>query len=134
MIGWDLRISMTCLHVSSAAWPALTALDWLRLHSQRSLSQRELFLVPHTIISLIRESWRLPNSHSELNFLNLVTKLWKFWPSCCLYVKNLWLRIVMFFLELQYSENLWSTGANLISSPGSKVKVSYFSSVLANSC
>ena len=54
-----------CLRVSSAAWPALIALDGVRSHSRRSLSRRELSLVPHTIISLSRESWRLSNPHSE---------------------------------------------------------------------
>ena len=82
--GWDLRISRACLRVSSAAWPALIALDRVRSHSRRSLSRSELSLVPHTIISLIRESWRLSNSHLELNFFNSATKSWKFWPSCLL--------------------------------------------------
>ena len=126
-VGWDLRISGACLCVSSAALPALIALGRVKSHSQRSLSGRELSLVPHTIISFIRESRDLSNSHSELNFFNSVTKSWKFWPSCCLYVKNLWQRMVIFFLGLQYSENLCRTGANFISSPGSKVKVSYIS-------
>ena len=80
---------------------------------------------PHKIISLIRESWRISNSHSELNFFNLVTKSWKLWPSFYLYAKNLWERMVVFFLGLKYSENLWKTGANFVSSPGSKVKVSF---------
>ena len=115
------------LHVSSAAWPALIALDRVRSHSRRSYSRRELSLVLHAIISLIKESWRLSNSHSELNFFNSLTNSWKFWPSCCLYVKNLWRRMVMFFLGLQYSENLCRAGANFISSPGSEVKVLYIS-------
>ena len=85
-----------------AAWPALIALDRVRSHSRRSLSQSELSLVPHTIISLTRKPWRLSNSHSEFNFFNSVTKSWKFWPPCCLHVKNLWRRMVIFFLGLQY--------------------------------
>ena len=36
-------------------------------------------------------------------------------------------RMIMFFIGLQFSENLCRTGANFISSPGSKVKVSYIS-------
>ena len=126
-VGWDLRILQACLRVSSAARPALIALDRVRLHSRRSFSWRELSLVPHTIISLIRESWRLSNSHSELNFFNSVTKSWKFWPSCCLCVKNFWWRMVTFFLGLQYFKNLCRTGANFILSSGSKVKFSHIS-------
>ena len=80
---------------------------------------------PHKIISLIRESWRISSSHSELNFFNLVTKSWKLWPSFYLYAKKLWERMVVFFLGLKYSENLWKTGVNFVSSPGSKVKVSF---------
>ena len=89
VVGWDLRILQACLHVSSAAWPVLITLDRVRSDSQRSLSQRELSLVPHTIISLIRKSWTLSNSHSELNFFHSVTKSWKFWSSCYLYVIKL---------------------------------------------
>ena len=99
----------------------------MRSHSQGSLSWKELSLVPHTIILMIRESWRLSNSYLELKFFNSVTKLWKFWPSCCLCVKKLWHKMVVFFLGLQYSENLWSKGADFISSPSSRVKVSYIS-------
>ena len=64
----------------------------------------------------------------ELNFFNTVKKSWKFWPYCYLYVKNLWQRMVMFFLGffqgLQCFKNLWRTGGNIILSAGSKVKVS----------
>ena len=88
-VGWDIRVSLVCVRVSSAAWPALIALYKVRSHSQRSLSRRELSLVPHTIISLIRESWRLSNSHSELNFLIRSQNLESFdplapciWKSC----------------------------------------------------
>ena len=100
------EILWACLHVSSASWPALIALDRVRLNSWKNLSYRELSLVPYTTISLIRESWRLSDSHLELNFFNLVTKSWKFWPSCCLYVKNLWCRMVVFFLGLISGFNL----------------------------
>ena len=103
--GWDLRILWACLRVSSGAWSALIALDRVRSHSQRSFSRSKISLVPHTIISLIRESCTLSNSHLELNFLNSVTKSWKFSPSCCLNVKNMSRRMVMFFLGLQYSKN-----------------------------
>ena len=126
VVGWDLRILQACLHVSSAAWPVLITLDRVRSDSRRCLSQRELSLVPHTIISLIRESWKLSNSHSELNFFHSVTKSWKFWPSCYLYVKNLRQRMVMFFLELQYSKNLCIAGTNFIPLPDSKIKLSFF--------
>ena len=70
VVGWDIRILLACLRISSAAWPALIALDGVRPHSQRSPSRRELSLVLHAIISLIRESWKLSNSHSELTCFN----------------------------------------------------------------
>ena len=49
--------------------------------SEKPFHERELSLVPHTIISLIRESWRLSNSHLEL--FNSVKKLWKFLLPVC---------------------------------------------------
>ena len=91
--------------------------------SEVAFSKRSFTKVPHTTISLIKEYLSLSNSHLELNFLNSVAKSWKFWPSCCLYGKNLGRRINMLFLGLQYSKNLWSTGANFISSPSSKVEI-----------
>ena len=114
------------LRVSSAAWPVLIALERARFYSRRSLSRKELPQVPHTITSLIRESWRLSNSHSELTFFNLVKKNMKVLTLLSLYVQNMWRRMVMFFLRLQYSKNLWSTGANFISSSESKIKVLMF--------
>ena len=53
--------------------------------SWRNLSRRGLSLVPNTVISLIRESWRLSKSYSELNFLNSVTKSWTFWRVVCIW-------------------------------------------------
>ena len=41
-----------------------------------------LWYIPHTIISLIRESWTLSNSHLQLNFLNSVTVLALLLPVC----------------------------------------------------
>ena len=97
-VGWDLRIPRPC---SSVSW------------------------APHTIISLIRESWRLSNYIQNSTFLNQVRKSWTFLLSCCLYVTNLWQRMVVLFLGLQYSEDLWRTGAKFILSTDSKAKVSY---------
>ena len=57
-----------------------------------------LWYLPHTIISLIRESWTLSNSHLQLNFLNSVTVLALLLPVC----ENLWQRMVIFFLRLQH--------------------------------
>ena len=103
-----ISISGRLRSVNSAAWPALIALNSVRSHSRRNVSRKELSLVPRTIISLIRESWRLSNSHSEFNFYNSVTKSWTFWPFSCLFVNNLCGRMVVFFLGLQYSEYLRS--------------------------
>ena len=126
-VSWDLGILRACSTVFPASWPALIALNKVRSHPQKSLSRSGLSLVPHAIIFLITESWKLSNSRSELNFFNWVTKSWKIWPSCCLYVKYLWQRMVLFFLRLQYFENLWRTGVNFILSPGSKLKASCIS-------
>ena len=54
----------------------------------------------------MRESPRFSNSHSALKFYSSVIKSWKLWPSSCLYVKNLWRRMVTYFLGLQHSEHL----------------------------
>ena len=113
---WDRRISRACFRVSSAACPALMALERVRSDSLKSLSRKALSFVPQTIISLMRESQRFSYSHSALNFFSSVIKSWKLWLWSCLYVKNLWRGMVIFFLELQYSENLFKTGSNFISS------------------
>ena len=44
--------------------------------------------VPQKIISLMREFRRFSNSQTALIFFVSVIKLWKLWPSSCLYVKN----------------------------------------------
>ena len=90
--------------------------------TKKTLSQR---IVPQTIMSFIKESWRVSISHSEQSFFRSVAKLRNFYPSCCRYVKNVRQSTVMFFLGLQYSENFCNTDASLISSSGlSKLKVS----------
>ena len=71
--------------------------------SMKLFSNKKVSLVLHTIMSFIRESWRLSNSHSELIFLN-----WKLWHSYR-QQKNLWQRMVAIFLYLQYYENLRRT-------------------------
>ena len=83
-----------------SSMPCTNYFERVGSHSWRSLSWREFSLVPHIIISFIRESWRLSNSHLELNLFNSVTKSWRFWPACCPYVKNLWQRIISGFFCL----------------------------------
>ena len=102
---WDWRISRVCFRVFSAACPALIALERVRADSLKSLSGKVLSFVPQTIISLMTESQRISNSHSGLNFFNLVIKSSKLCSASCLYVKKLWWRMVTFFLGLPYSEN-----------------------------
>ena len=99
---WDWRIPRACFRVSSAACAALMPLKRVRSYFLKSLSRKALSFVQQTIISLMGESRRFPNSYSALNFFSSVIKLWKLWPSSCLYVKNLWRRMVTFFLGLQY--------------------------------
>ena len=96
-----------------------------------SWEQNIIFLRNKNILNLCFR-WHIFRSYRfvaevTFNFLNSVTKSWKFWPSSCVYVKNSWRRMVMFFLGLHYSKNLCRTEANFISSPGSKVKVPYIS-------
>ena len=69
---WDWRISLACFRVTSAACPALMALERVRSDSVKSLLQKALSFVPQTIISLMRESRRFSNSHLALNFFSLV--------------------------------------------------------------
>ena len=123
MVSFDLRILQTCLRVSYAAWPADIALGRVNSHSRTRCSLKQLLFGPQTVIFFIKESWKVSNSHYELSFSSSGTKSWKFCPSCCQFVKNLWRSIVMFCFGLQYSENFSNTDASL-SSPGlSKLKV-----------
>ena len=111
---WNWRISQACFRVSSATCPALMAFERVRSDSLKSLSRKALSFVPQTIISLMRKSQRFSNSHLALNFFSSEIKSCKLWPSSCLYVKNVWQRMATFFLGLQYSENLFKTGSNVI--------------------
>ena len=83
-------------------------------------------MVPHTIISLIRESWRLSNSHFELNFFNSVTKSWRFWPFLLPLCKKLVVKNDYVFPRVTvFRKFVKNRSSNFMSSPGSKVKVSY---------
>ena len=103
---WNWRISRACFRVSSATHPALMALERVRSDSLKSLSREALSFVKNYHIFNERVSKILEFKVRRLTFS---VKSWKLWPSSCLYVINLWRRMVTFFLGLQCSENLFKT-------------------------
>ena len=88
VVHWNWRISWACFWVSTAAYPALIALERVIWDSLGSLTRKALPSSPQTITSLMKESQRSSNSHVVLNFFS-----WKLFPSSCPYVKDLWCRI-----------------------------------------
>ena len=117
-VGWDLRISWACLRVSSAAWPAPCTSCFGQSEVaflKKSFTKGTTSLVPHTIISLIRESWRLSNSHLELNFLVQSQNHESFDPlGACM-----WNTCGKKWFCFSYGR----TGVNFISSPGSNAPI-----------
>ena len=128
-VGWVLRISRVFLRVSSAAWPVLIALDRVRLHFSKKSFHKGSHLWYH-IQSYpwsespggyqihIRNLTFLIQSQNHKNFDPFDTCLWK---TC----SAEWL---CFSYGYGILKNLRRTGANFISSLGSKVKsLIYFS-------
>ena len=126
VVHWNWRISWARFRVSSAARPALIALERVRSDSLWSLTPKALSFAPQTITSLMRESQRSSNSNVVLNFFS-----WKLSPSSCLYAKDLWRRMYGAVLTVFTLNRPWFSF--IISWIKSKCLVN-FSTFLTNTC
>ena len=84
----------------------LIALDRVRSHFPGNLSQIELSLVPHTIISLTKNTGGYQVHIRNLTFWIQSENHDKCEPLAACMWKNLWRKMIVFFIGLQYSKNL----------------------------